>query len=137
MVLFFAFELERSKQESFTLSTWVKLDELSNSNYKSIATVGSWDDQRINLYPFNGHLQFTASSSDWSTGVQSQWLPFLHTPDNRFHHIVTVKDNATHSASIYVDGKLVDRIGRLMGRPAAEPLSSRGARTLLRFQNQL
>ena len=70
-------------------------------------SVGKWDDQRLNIYPIDGRLQFAALSSGWGTDILSTPLPFLQNADNRFHHIVAVKDSETHSASLYVDGNLV------------------------------
>lgn len=95
-----------SPQKSFSISTWVKLEQLAGTNYDSIVSVGNWSDQRINVYPVDGRLQFVARSTGWGTSVQSDTLPFLQNADGRFHHIVVVKDNANQSASLYVDGKL-------------------------------
>ena len=96
-----------ARQANLTVSAWVKFDDFSSTDYKPIVGVGSWTDQRLYIYPVDGQLQFSADSDGWKTGLLSSPLSFLQQPDNQFHHIVAVKDEANHSASIYVDGALV------------------------------
>jgi len=104
-----------TRLDSFTVSAWVKIDELAGSNYKSIFTVGSWQDRRLSVYPVNGRLSFEAKSEDWSTSVSTTPQSFLQSSDGQFHHIVAVKDAASHSASLYVDGNLVGTDGYASG----------------------
>lgn len=105
-----------SPQENISLSTWVRFDDLHDADYKPIAGVGNWGEDKLYLFPVDGRLQLHAESDGWSTGVISEPIPFLSRPDQAFHHIVAVKDELTKTASIYVDGALVGRDDYASGR---------------------
>ena len=90
-----------------TLSMWVRFDQTTGTNYESIASVGSWTDQRLNIYPVDGRLQVSAATLGRPSVLVSSPLPFLQNADGQFHHIVIAKNADQSQLALYVDGVLV------------------------------